>query len=130
MLLTPERALTTHLQGGRHMASNKANTPHPSQKLNAQLAAGPMPVKAHIYHMIAELNAAFERVIVDLGNVRQINYFSSEPLSSIYNLLVQLRAQANRELTAVLRERETANANHFENLYGQGTLPSPQTNTQ
>ena len=112
------------------MASNKANTPHPSQKLNSQLAAGPMPVKAHIYHMIAELNAAFERVIVDLGNVRQINYFSSEPLSSIYNLLVQLRAQANRELTAVLGQREAANAAYFEHLGERRTSRSPQTDSQ
>ena len=112
------------------MAINKANTPHPFQKLNSQPAAGPMPVKAHIYHMIAELNAAFETAINAFGNLEQIGYFRSEPLTAMYHQLLRIRAQANREFTAVLRERETANANHFESLYGQSTLPSPQTDTQ
>ena len=112
------------------MASNKANTLHPPQKLNSQLATGPMPVKAHIYHSLAELNAAFDRVVNEFGNLKQINYFCSEPLTAMYHQLLRIRAQANRELTTVLHERETANANHFENLYGQSTLPSPQIDTQ
>ena len=46
----------------------------------------------------------------------------------MYHVLLRIRAQANREFTAVLRERETANANHFENLYGQAFCPlRPQT---
>lgn len=48
----------------------------------------------------------------------------------MYHVLLRIRAQANREFTAILRERETANANHFENLYGQTIVPSPQTDTQ
>ena len=111
------------------MAGNKANTLYPPQKLDAQLSPGPMPVKAHIYQMIAELNAAFERVINDLGNVKQITYLRSDPLTAMYHQLVTIRAQANRELTSVLRDRETANANHFENLYGQSTLPSPEADS-
>ena len=109
------------------MASNKANTLHPPQSLNSQLASGPKPVKAHIYHSLAELNAAFDTVINEFGNLKQINYFCSEPLTAMYHQLLRIRAQANREFTAVLGERETANANHFENLYGQSTLPSQQT---
>jgi hypothetical protein len=57
----------------------------------------------------------------------QSQNFRSEPLTDMYHVLLRIRAQANRELTTVLRERETANANHFDNLYGQSTLPSPQT---
>jgi hypothetical protein len=89
-----------------------------------------MPVKAHIYHMIAELNAAFETVINQFGNLEQIGYFRSEPVTDMYHVLLRIRAQANRELTAVLRERETDNANRFENLYEQSALPSPETDTQ
>ena len=112
------------------MASNKANTSHPPQKIDAQPASGPMPVKAHIYHSLAELNAAFDTVINEFGNLKQINYFCSEPLTAMYHQLLRIRAQANREFTAVLLERETANANHFENLYGQSTLPAPHIDTQ
>jgi len=112
------------------MAGNKDNTSHPPQKIDAPPASGPMPVKAHIYHMIAELNAAFEKVIIDLGNVKHITYFHSEPLTAMHHQLLTIRAQANRELTAVLHERETANATHFENLYGESPLPSPQTDRQ
>jgi len=41
----------------------------------------------------------------------------------MYDVLLRISVQANREFTAVLRERETANANHFENLYGQAFCP-------
>ena len=60
------------------MAIKKANTLHPPQSLNPQPAAGPMPVKAHIYHTFAELNSAFEKVILDLGNLKEVNYFRSK----------------------------------------------------
>ena len=96
------------------MAIKKANTLHPPQNLNPQPAAGPMPVKATIYRLIAELNAGFEKVILDLGNLKQINYLSSEPLTAMYNHLLRIRAQANREFIAVLSAREAANAVHFE----------------
>jgi hypothetical protein len=112
------------------MASNKANTLHPPQTINSQLASGPMPVKAHIYHSLAELNAAFDTVINEFGNLKQLNYICSEPLTAMYHQLLRIRAQANREFTTVLHEREAANANHFENLYGQSTLPAPQIDTQ
>ena len=111
------------------MATNKTNTLHPPQKLNSQLASGPMPVKVHIYHSLAELNAAFDTVINEFGNLKQINYFRSEPLTAMFHQLLRIRAHANRELIAVLGERESANSNHFENLYGESSLPSPQTDT-
>ena len=94
------------------------------------MAAGPMPVKSHIYNLLAELNAAFERVIVDLGNLKQINYFGSERLSTMYNTLLRIRAQANCEVIAVLAEREATNAVYFERMCGQRALGSPQTDTQ
>ncbi|HKT49979.1 MAG TPA: hypothetical protein VJV96_06760 [Candidatus Angelobacter sp.] len=98
------------------MAIKKANTLHPPQSLNPQPAAGSMPVKTHVYRSITRLNAGFEKVILEFGNLKQINYFSSEPLTAMYNQLLRIRAQANREFSAVLSAREAANAAHFEGL--------------
>lgn len=96
------------------MAVKKANTLHPPQSPNPQPAPGPMPVKAHVYRAVAELNAGFETVILEFGNLKQINYFRSDPLTAMYNQLLRIRAQANREFIAVLSAREAANSGHFE----------------
>jgi hypothetical protein len=96
------------------MAVKKANTLHPPETPNPQSAAGPMPVKAHVYRAMAELNAGFETVILEFGNLKQISYFRSDPLTSMYNQLLRIRARANREFGAVLSAREGANSVHFE----------------
>ena len=96
------------------MATKKANTLRPSQILNPQPAAGAMPVKTHIYRSITRLNAGFEKVILEFGNLKQVNYFRSDPLTAMYNQLFRIRAQANREIIAVLSAREAANAAQFE----------------
>src|SRR6185437_10761137 len=111
------------------MAIKKANTLHPPQSVNPQPAAGPMPVKTHVYHTFAELNSAFEKVILDLGNLKEITYFSSEALRAMYKTLVRIRAQVSREFISVLSEREVANALHFEQLCGQGELGSRQADS-
>ena len=72
-----------------------------------------MPVKTHVYHTFAELNSAFEKVILALGNLKEITYFRSEALRAMYKTLVRIRAQANRGFIAVLSAREAANAAHF-----------------
>ena len=95
------------------MATKKANTLRPSQILNAQPVAGAMPVKTHIYRSITRLNAGFEKVILEFGNLKQVNYFRSDPLTAMYNQLLRIRAQANREIIAVLSAREAANAAHL-----------------
>ena len=75
-----------------------------------------MPVKAHVYRAVAELNAGFETVILEFGNLKQISYFRSDPLTAMYNQLLRIRAQANREFIAVLSAHEAANAAHYEGL--------------
>ena len=75
-----------------------------------------MPVKAHVYRSIAELNAGFETVILEFGNLKQITYFRSDPLTAMYNQLLRIRAQATREFISVLSAREAANAAHYEGL--------------
>ena len=98
------------------MAIKKANTLHPPQSLNPQPPAGPMPVKTHVYRSITRLNAGFEKVILEFGNLKQINYFRSDPLTVMYNQILRIRAQANREFIAVLSTRDAANAANFDDL--------------
>ena len=76
-----------------------------------------MPVKAHAYRSLAEMNNGLEQGIQGLETLLKINYFStSESLHGLHNLLSRLRAQANREIMAALTHRETANAHHFQQL--------------
>lgn len=75
-----------------------------------------MPVRAHVYRTMAEMNLALEQAIQGLETLVKINYFSSESLRGTLSLLSRTRAQANRELVSVLIERETANARYFQQL--------------
>jgi hypothetical protein len=76
-----------------------------------------MPVRAHAYRSLAEMNSGLEQAIHGLQELKKITCFSSsESLNGIYTLLSRIRAQANRETMAVLAERETANARHFQQL--------------
>jgi hypothetical protein len=83
-----------------------------------------MPVRAHVYRTLAEMNHSLEQAVQSLETLVKTKYFSSDSLSHTLNLLSQTRAQANRQLIAVLAERETANAGHFQQLCRQ-----PQRNT-
>ena len=58
-------------------------------------------------------------MILEFGNLKQISYFRSDPLTAMYNQLLRIRAQARREFISVLSAREAANSAHFE------TLPQP-----
>ena len=97
------------------MATNKAKRsihlvqPQPE-------STGLMPVRAHAYRTLAEMNNGLEQAIQGLQALQKISFFSSESLNAAYNLLSRIRAQANREAMAVLAERETANARHFQQL--------------
>jgi hypothetical protein len=93
--------------------------------LNPQPRAGLMPVKASTYRALAELNAGFDRVLHDLGSLRQNSLFRSDVLSALYEQLGSVRARANREILSVLGERETANAGHFERLRWEGATSPP-----
>jgi hypothetical protein len=60
------------------------------------------------------MNAGLEQAIHALEILKRINFLSSDSLTGIHHLLSRTRAQANRELMAILTERETANARHFQ----------------
>ena len=99
------------------MANNKATTLHPPQRLNPQPAAERMPVKAAIYHTLAELNAGFETVALHLNKLQQVGYFPAQRLLPLFNLLGRIRAQANRECMDVMNQRELANEEFFNQMY-------------
>jgi hypothetical protein len=75
-----------------------------------------MPVRARAYCAIGEMNTGLEQAVQNLETLVKIKYLSSDSLRGILNQLSRLRAQVNHELIAVLAERETANAGHFERL--------------
>jgi hypothetical protein len=86
---------------------------------HARKAAQPaeqMPVRAHVYRTIADMNGGLEHAIEGLQTLLKINYLRSDGLNEIQNLICQVRAQANRELMTVLNEREAGNAGHYQNL--------------
>jgi hypothetical protein len=73
-------------------------------------AAAMMPVKAHVYHSIAELNSGFEKVVQELQTLGGISLFRSSGLSGMREMISRMRAQANRDFARAIHERESANA--------------------
>ncbi len=74
------------------------------------------PVKAHVYHSIAELNAGLEKAIHNLQALQNIHLFRAAGLTAMNRLLRGIRARANRNLMSAINERETANAGHYEQI--------------
>ncbi len=101
------------------MATSKAkrsiHLAQPARRRPNQSAA-PLPVKAHIYQTIAELNAGLEKAIFNLQTLQQISFFRSAGLAAMYGTLCGIRARANRRIMAVVNERETANSTHFPQI--------------
>jgi hypothetical protein len=97
------------------MATNKAKRSiHLTQPNHSP--AEQMPVRAHVYRTMADVNGGFEHVIEGLQTLHKINYLHSDVLENMLNLVCRVRAQANLHLMAVLDERETANAGHYQQL--------------
>jgi len=72
------------------------------------------PVKSHVYHAIAELNAGLEKAIHNLQILQGNRMFGASGLSAMNHVLRGIRARANHQLMMALNERETANAGHFQ----------------
>ena len=102
------------------MAANKAKLSIPlAQPERPRLNHEPaelMPVRAHVYRTIADMNGGFEHAIEGLQTLQKINYLRSDGLDGIHNLICRIRAQTNRELMIILNQREIANAGHFQHL--------------
>src|SRR6267154_1858705 len=101
-----------------NMAANKAKRPlPPAQPERHSPNPHPvelMPVKAHVYRAIAELNGGFEKVIQDLQTLGKISLFRSDRLAAMHDLICRIRAQANRDCIMTLHDREMANAGYFD----------------
>lgn len=102
------------------MARNKAKRPvllaQPQRRNPNPEPAELMPVKAHVYRAIAELNVGFEKVIQDLQILGRISFFDPAGVTAMHNQICRIRARANRQFTTVLHDREIANAAHFDQL--------------
>jgi hypothetical protein len=102
------------------MAENKAKrSVHLAQPERLRTNPEPdklMPVRVHAYQTLAELNAGFDKVIHDLETLQRISFLGTERLAGMHDLVCGIRAQANRECLAILAERETVNAGHFDGL--------------
>jgi hypothetical protein len=77
-------------------------------------ANGLMPVKAHIYRSIAELNGGFEKVIQELQILGGIGLFRFSRLKIMRELICRMRAEANRDFARAIHDREKINAGYFE----------------
>ena len=71
---------------------------------------GAMPIKAHIYRAIGELNGGFEKVVQELHTLSQVSFLRRERITSMRELICRVRAEANRDFTMAMHEREKTNA--------------------
>jgi len=79
------------------MAANKAKRSiHLTQPNHSSVELA--PVKAHVYHFIAELNAGLEKAIQNLQALRGNNLFRTSGLTTMNHMLRGIRARANRHL--------------------------------
>ena len=102
------------------MASNKAKRTIPLAQLQRRsLNTEPaelMPVKAHVYRAIAELNDGFEKVARDLQTLGRVSFFHPDRVTAMHDLISRVRAQANRDFMIAIHDREIANFGHFDRL--------------
>lgn len=69
-----------------------------------------MPVKAQVYHSIAELNSGFEQVVRELQTLGGFKLFCSSDVTAMRQQISRMRAQANRDFALAIHDREKANA--------------------
>lgn len=102
------------------MASNKAKRTvplaQPQRRSPNSEPAELMPVKAHVYRTIAELNDGFEKVARDLQTIGRVSFFPSDRVTAMHELISRIRAQANRDFMLAIQHRESANFCHFDRL--------------
>jgi hypothetical protein len=104
-------------QPQRYKTNPSTNPKTSSPKLNSQTnprtnpdSAGLMPVKVHVYRAIAELNAGFEKVVQELQTLERVSFLRSGNVSALRELIRRVRAEANRDFTVAMHDREKANA--------------------
>ena len=102
------------------MAISKSKRPiplaQPQRRSPNSEPAERMPVKAHVYRAIAELNDGFEKVARDLQTLGRISFFGPDRVTAMHDLISRVRAQANRDFMIAIHGREIANFGHFDQL--------------
>jgi hypothetical protein len=99
------------------MATNKSKRsihlaqpqPQPARRSANHEPAALTPVKSHVYHAIAELNAGLEKAIQNLQALQNNHLFRTAGLAAMHHNLRGIRARANRRLASAIHDRETAN---------------------
>lgn len=87
----------------------RRTSPKPNGKTGKE-TGGLMPVKAHIYHSIAELNSGFEQVVRELQTLSGLNLFRASDVAVMRETICRMRAQANRDFALAIHDREKVNA--------------------
>jgi hypothetical protein len=64
------------------------------------------PVKAHVYHSIAELNSGFEKVVQELQTLGGNSLFHLSGLTEMRETICRMRAQANRDFSLAIHHCE------------------------
>lgn len=59
----------------------------PERRRTNSQPADLMPVKAHVYRAIAELNGGFEKVIHDLKILAEVSFLRSGSLTAMHDLI-------------------------------------------
>ena len=60
------------------------------------------------------MNTGFAKVIQEFGTLSQVRFFNSERVAAMREQICRVRAQANRDFTVVMHDREKLNAWLFE----------------
>ena len=104
--LTPRHAQTGHTAIPDRVTAARPGNPG----VGDTKTAGLMPVKAHIYHSIAELNSGFEQVVRELQTLGGLNLFRASDVAAMRETICRMRAQANRDFALAIHDREKVNA--------------------
>jgi hypothetical protein len=101
---------TTKVKRSIHLAQPQPQHPRrsPNGRNPNNAPAELMPVKAHVYHAIAELNAGLEKAIQNLQTLQSNNLFRASGLAEMNHALRGIHARASWQIPAALSQRETA----------------------
>ena len=69
-----------------------------------------------VYETLHSLNQGFERVLADLGRLREFPFFRRQLLRVLTVIVEETRAWVNFEIADVMHERELADWTHFSRL--------------
>ncbi|HEV3040936.1 MAG TPA: hypothetical protein VHA33_24430 [Candidatus Angelobacter sp.] len=72
--------------------------------------------KTHLYEAVYDLNRAFSLTLEVFERLERQEFYRRDYLRTFRNIAEELRARANHELTAALRDQEQREAAHFGRL--------------